>query len=88
MSIFGRKPKLTYEQLTPEERNAVDYHNARFAVTHKASGVTLAVWGRNLFDDRTPSDYQPITETGHPFGLDFFLPNSGDSYGIDLSIRF
>lgn len=70
------------------QREAVDYVNARLAIRHVSSGASLALWGRNLLDDRTPSDYQPITETGHPLGFDFFLPARGAEYGVDVTFRF
>lgn len=69
-------------------RDVVDYLNARFAVRHQPTGLSLALWGRNLLRDRTPADYQPITETGHPLGVDFFLPARGAEYGLDITFRF
>ncbi len=64
MGIFGRKsaPKLTYDQLSPEERNAVDYHRRNLASgmmrkNPDGSGTSFLGAVEGLGPNETPTYY-------------------------------
>jgi len=69
-------------------RPSVDLVDLRVGLEGSESRWTVAGWVKNALNQKVTADYQPLTNSGHPLGIDAYYPAVGATYGIELSYRF
>ncbi|MFC3052394.1 TonB-dependent receptor [Kordiimonas pumila] len=69
-------------------REPVNYLDIRVGLQNIEATWSVTAWVKNALNDRTTPDYQSITTTGHPLGIDAYYPAIGATYGIQATFNF
>ncbi|HEY0939909.1 MAG TPA: TonB-dependent receptor [Steroidobacter sp.] len=85
---YLRQGEMYWDILNQFQRDPLNMLNARLTFERYPGGLFAALWGRNVLDEKLPTDYQSAEQTAHPTGLDGYQRNRGANYGVEIGYRF
>jgi iron complex outermembrane receptor protein len=85
---YQRQSRLFWDILNDFQRAPLDMLNVRLTIGQQDEGWSVALWARNLLDEKLPTSYLPFEQTGHPTGLDGYQRYRGALFGVEVGYRF